>query len=143
MPFVTRKDFWLFSPSSNAPWWYLINENDWAEVARPGMRLGMSLFQADHIWLPRGANSCCYVPHHNLAKMRWPLVCGPEEDSYIRFSRPVPSWSSLPANLEFRWWYVRDNLKYGRASNVNAGLSLPPLARFRWHSPQAMSDVEM
>lgn len=110
LPFVNRKDFWLFTPSGNAsPWWYLINEDDWADVARPGVRLGMSLFQADHIeWLPPGAYYCGYEDYSlsGREKETWPLVRGPEQDSYIRFSRPVPSWSSLPVNLEFRWWYV-------------------------------------
>ncbi|XXG98228.1 hypothetical protein Hte_004550 [Hypoxylon texense] len=108
LPFVIRKDIWLFTPAKNgSKWWYLITEDDWAEVARPGVRLGMSLFQADHIsWFPTGANGCrpIYNSSEGQQKEWWPLVRGPDQDSFIRFSRPAPPWSTLPIDLEFRWW---------------------------------------
>ena len=27
-------------------------------------------------------------------------------DSFVRFTKPMPPWSRLPDNLEFRWLYV-------------------------------------
>ncbi|KAM6513474.1 hypothetical protein FALCPG4_015890 [Fusarium falciforme] len=132
LPFVTRKDFWLFTPAVNgSSWWYLIHENDWVDVARPGVQLGMSLFQADYIdWLPGGVYSCGFEEYtrESAERKKWPLVRGPQEDSYIRFSKPVPSWSTLPESLEFRWWYV-------------VGLGRPSLGQFRWLSQQKTSDV--
>ncbi|KAH8706170.1 hypothetical protein BGZ61DRAFT_449504 [Ilyonectria robusta] len=109
LPFVARKDFWLFTPAVNgSPWWYLIHESDWAQAARPGSQLGMSLFQADHIeWLPSGVYSCGFQEYTKEARTKertWPLVPGPQKDSYIRFSTPVPPWSTLPQNLECLWW---------------------------------------
>lgn len=111
LPFVTRKDFWLFTPAVNgSPWWYLIHESDWAQAARPGSQLGMSLFQADHMErLPTKFYLCDFPVYTKEAYTRqamWPLVRGPQEDSYIRFSTPVPPWSTLPQDLEFRWWYA-------------------------------------
>ncbi|KAI4866770.1 hypothetical protein F4820DRAFT_236613 [Hypoxylon rubiginosum] len=105
LPFVIRRDIWLFTPARNgSKWWYLITEDDWAEVARPGVRLGMSLFRADY--MPSSVHSCkCrYYSSESQQKERWPLVRGPGQDSFIRFSRPAPPWSTLPIDLEFRWW---------------------------------------
>ncbi|KAK3302777.1 uncharacterized protein B0T15DRAFT_314824 [Chaetomium strumarium] len=80
LPFVAHKNIWLFTPSENGSrWWYLIHEGDWAAAARPGVKLGMSIFR-EHVWQP------------------------PNMYSSISLSRPIPPWSTLPENLEFRWW---------------------------------------
>jgi hypothetical protein len=83
LPFIARKHIWLFTPSRNgSPWWYLIHEEDWVAAARPRVKLGMSLC-VDRMW-----------PPFNMAT----------ESPLPTLSRPVPAWSTLPENPEFRWW---------------------------------------
>lgn len=100
LPYVAQKDFWLFTPSANgSPWWYLLNEDDWMKVARSGLRLGISLFEAK-VCPSQVYTYLFYGAHKRIGCEGQRLLA----HYYIRFSKPVPSWSSLPEELEFRWW---------------------------------------
>jgi hypothetical protein len=104
LPFVIRKQFWLFTPSnSGSPWWYLINEEDWEIAARPGATFGMSLFHMDETNGRYHATGCEGCGEDKLAPQD-DGVHGPNEGSVVRFSRPDPHWSTLPEDTEFRWW---------------------------------------
>jgi len=90
---VSRKHFWLFTPPENINanhWWYLINENDWETVARPGVKICMSLYVGD------------ICPSSSAETL--PLATTPgQPDLAVRFDTPTPPWNPLPDDLEFRW----------------------------------------
>ena len=103
--FVARRDLWLFTPASNTDkWWYLITEEDWETIRRPGLRLEMSLNQ-DTYAKPRRKKSKAVPTKHAMC-----VGCGPRSprkaQSLVKFVQPVPHWQSLPDTLEFRWLYV-------------------------------------
>lgn len=44
LPLVANGNLWIFTPGeAQAKWWYLVREEDWSQLARPGIRLGVSL----------------------------------------------------------------------------------------------------
>ncbi|KAK7745216.1 hypothetical protein SLS62_009845 [Diatrype stigma] len=89
LPYVTRRDFWLFTPSLNgSPWWYLLNEDDWVKVARSGLRLGMSLFKAKPL---QGVS--------NVRKCGWYIDMGIPSSITPAEERPlndIPDFTSSP-----------------------------------------------
>ncbi|KAI1101452.1 hypothetical protein F4804DRAFT_9849 [Jackrogersella minutella] len=108
LPFIINRDFWLFTPATDgSPWWYLVHENDWKHIARSGTRLGMSFFELDPA--PGGFRLRCNaieflnpVSESRMSEGHWTLAV--HEHSLIQFSTPLPPWTKLPEDLEFRWW---------------------------------------
>src|SRR6266487_3154710 len=86
---VMKKQILLFTPAlSDARKCYLINETDWETVARPGMKLGMSLYRKRY-------------------KKKSRCVRGPQirEDPVVTFNRPLPPWATYPEDIEFQYLY--------------------------------------
>ncbi|KAI0429140.1 hypothetical protein F5Y09DRAFT_268839 [Xylaria sp. FL1042] len=96
LPLVTNRDLWLFTPGGEqVAWWYLLQEADWANFARPGMKLGMS-------FKPLGIDSACQCGFPNGASKPCDGSCNPP-DSNVRFVKPLPPNSPYDPNTEFRF----------------------------------------
>ncbi|KAH8693473.1 hypothetical protein GQ44DRAFT_832694 [Phaeosphaeriaceae sp. PMI808] len=98
LPAVLKETIWLFIPSATPQKrWYLINEEDWDNVARPGMQLGMSFVGGQQ----DGEEPADEEPDEliDLGK------------GSVRFQTPLPYWSTYPEDTDFEFLSQRRQVR--------------------------------
>ena len=79
---INRRDIFLFTPrDAQKDCWFLLQEGDWARMARPGMTLGMSVLPPFH------------SAYEELQATAVP----------IGFVKPLPPWAEYNCDAEFQF----------------------------------------
>lgn len=108
---VSCQQFWLFTPPRNnnaEKWWYLINEDDWQTIVRPGMQLRMSLYLPDSGEASQFDSGQASVdispPRRSFIARETSSICfWKGSPGVVNFMLPTPIWQNLPDDLGFKW----------------------------------------
>ena len=106
LPLVANGNLWIFTPGeAQAKWWYLVREEDWSQLARPGIRLGMSLKPPS-------------IGLESILGMNEYMACDCSAHSNIQLLTPLPPWSSYTSDTEFRYVSGAEHVQHNVASIV-------------------------